>query len=87
MKTNKNTKVSKTLNFDFENVSSDLEEAPANFQQFLNILNRDAPNSFLDESNPPELPRLSKEHLIEPGPCFNHDEYHNSNIDRNFVLN
>ena len=48
MKTIKTTKVQKTLNFDFENVSSEIEEAPANFQQFLNILNREAPDNFLE---------------------------------------
>ena len=85
MKIIKNNKVQKTLDFDFENISSEMEEAPANFHSFLDILsnNHNLPQTSYLET--PHLPRLSKDsHLIEAAPCFNADEYHNSNIERNF---
>jgi hypothetical protein len=78
-------RVGKTLDFDFENISSG-DEGP-NFDKFLDILNRDAPAIMTKEGvNPPQLPRMSKEaqHLIEAEGCFDAAEYHNSNLDRNF---
>jgi hypothetical protein len=51
MQTNKNPQVKRTLNFDFENISSDFEEDSGQFDQFLNTKwnckNRDAPE-YLD---------------------------------------